>query len=111
MTCTALLNPRGNTRECSILFYDRFINEKTSADLCSYSQNRRVAYSKRRAGDAVFFGGACDCSGDPESIHHVSLMMNSGTKMWNALKTGTDVREDDFGNWDEKACPYVIRFS
>ena len=78
---------------------------------CSYSQNRKVAYSQRRAGDAVFFGGACDCSSDPGGIHHVGLMMNSGTKMWNALKTGTNVREDDFGNWDEKACPYVVRFS
>jgi hypothetical protein len=33
--------------------------------------------------------------------------------MWNALETGTNVREDDFGTWgvDDDPCPYVIRFS
>ena len=84
--------------------------ERTRLIFISFA-NRKVPYSSRRAGDAVFFGGACDCTNNKEGIHHVGLMMNSGTKMWNALKTGTDVREDDFGNWDEKPCPYVVRFS
>jgi hypothetical protein len=30
--------------------------------------------------------------------------------MFNALKTGTKIRKDNFENWDEKACEYVIRF-
>jgi len=76
-------------------------------------KNRKVPFSERRAGDAVFFGGACDCATNPEGIHHVGLMMDSGTNMWNALKTGTNVREDNFGTWgvDDDPCPYVIRFS
>ncbi|KAJ2902157.1 hypothetical protein MKZ38_000955 [Zalerion maritima] len=74
---------------------------------------KKVAYSKRRKGDAVFFGGSCDCSDGASNsgVHHVGIMMNSGTKMWNALKTGTNIRADDFGSWSEKPCPYVIRFS
>jgi hypothetical protein len=30
--------------------------------------------------------------------------------MWNALETGTKVRKDNFKDWNEKACPHVIRF-
>ncbi|KAH8898739.1 hypothetical protein GQ53DRAFT_802273 [Thozetella sp. PMI_491] len=71
---------------------------------------KKVTYLQRRAGDAVFFGGGCDCSKSDSGVHHVGLMMDSGTRMWNALKTGTNVREDDFGSWSEKPCPYVIRF-
>ena len=58
----------------------------------------------------MFFGGACDCESDPQSIHHVGLMLDSGYNMWNALKTGTKVRKDNFKDWDENACPFVIRF-
>jgi hypothetical protein len=76
----------------------------------SNAELRKVKFADRRAGDAVFFGGKCDCSNNPESIHHVGIMMDSGYNMWNALKTGTNVRSDNFENWDEKACPYVIRF-
>ncbi|KAH8647864.1 hypothetical protein BX600DRAFT_530854 [Xylariales sp. PMI_506] len=68
----------------------------------------KIPYSQRRAGDAVFFGGnGCDCAKDRDGIHHVGLMMNSGTKMWNALKTGTNVRSDDFGGWSgtNSPCP------
>ncbi|KAF2100284.1 hypothetical protein NA57DRAFT_54376 [Rhizodiscina lignyota] len=71
---------------------------------------KKYAYSQRKAGDAVFFGGKCDCASDPEGIHHVGIMLDSGTSMWNALKTGTTIREDNFGSWSEKPCPYVIRF-
>lgn len=35
---------------------------------------RKYPYSQRRAGDALFFGGECDCN-DSGSIHHVGLMM------------------------------------
>lgn len=35
---------------------------------------RKHPYSERKAGDAVFFGGKCDCN-DRETIHHVGLMM------------------------------------
>ncbi|KAF2009325.1 hypothetical protein BU24DRAFT_468295 [Aaosphaeria arxii CBS 175.79] len=71
---------------------------------------KKLNFADRRAGDAVFFGGKCDCANDPEGIHHVGLMMNSGYDMWNALKTGTKVRKDNFQNWSEKPCPKVIRF-
>ncbi|KAF2632819.1 hypothetical protein BU25DRAFT_487236 [Macroventuria anomochaeta] len=71
---------------------------------------KKVKFADRRAGDAVFFGGACDCKSNPKGIHHVGLMMDSKYNMWNAFKTGTNVRKDNFENWDEKACPYVIRF-
>ncbi|KAK1763852.1 hypothetical protein QBC33DRAFT_548749 [Phialemonium atrogriseum] len=72
---------------------------------------KKVPYAERRAGDAVFFGGECDCSNDPSGVHHVGLMLGDGTSMWNALKTGTNVRADDFSTWDEDPCPYVVRFS
>ncbi|KAJ4286069.1 hypothetical protein N0V90_013416 [Kalmusia sp. IMI 367209] len=71
---------------------------------------KKVKFSDRRAGDAVFFGGKCDCNNNPGGIHHVGLMMDSGYNMFNALKTGTKIRKDNFKNWSEKACPYVIRF-
>lgn len=35
---------------------------------------KKVPFAERQAGDAIFFGGACDC-GSSESIHHVGLMM------------------------------------
>ncbi|KAF2201503.1 hypothetical protein GQ43DRAFT_415666 [Delitschia confertaspora ATCC 74209] len=72
---------------------------------------KKVPFAQRRAGDAVFFGGACDCASNPEGIHHVGLMMDSDYSMWNALKTGTNVRKDNFKNWSEGACDHVIRFS
>ena len=70
----------------------------------------KIKWDDRRVGDAVFFGGKCDCENNPSSIHHVGLMMDSGHTMFNALKTGTKIRVDNFKNWDEAACPYVIRF-
>ncbi|PVI03331.1 hypothetical protein DM02DRAFT_726530 [Periconia macrospinosa] len=70
----------------------------------------KIKWEDRRVGDAVFFGGKCDCENNPSSIHHVGLMMDSGHTMFNALKTGTKIRVDNFKNWDESACPYVIRF-
>ncbi|KAF2279364.1 uncharacterized protein EI97DRAFT_370485 [Westerdykella ornata] len=77
---------------------------------------KKVSWAQRRAGDAVFFGGSpsdenrCNCNTDRQGIHHVGLMMDSGWTMWNALKTGTKIRKDNFRNWDEAPCPYVIRF-
>ncbi|KAF2752095.1 hypothetical protein M011DRAFT_454933 [Sporormia fimetaria CBS 119925] len=78
---------------------------------------KKVPWAQRRAGDAVFFGGAkndenrCNCKNDKQGIHHVGLMMDSGWTMWNALKTGTKIRKDNFENWNEAPCPHVIRFS
>lgn len=74
---------------------------------------KKVPYHERRPGDLVFFGGECDCSRGHEqsSVHHVGVMMNKETLMWNALKTGTKVRADDFGSWEEKPCDHVIRLS
>ncbi|KAF2000204.1 hypothetical protein P154DRAFT_382977, partial [Amniculicola lignicola CBS 123094] len=71
---------------------------------------KKIKWEDRRAGDAVFFGGKCDCKNNPKSIHHVGLMMDSGWTMWNALKTGTKIRKDNFKNWNESPCEYVIRF-
>jgi cell wall-associated NlpC family hydrolase len=71
---------------------------------------KKVEWNSRQAGDAVFFGGKCDCENNPAGIHHVGLMMDDGFTMFNALKTGTKIRTDNFKNWSEKACPYVIRF-
>ncbi|KAK2777890.1 hypothetical protein FQN53_002025 [Emmonsiellopsis sp. PD_33] len=68
---------------------------------------KRVRFSKRRAGDAVFFGPDCGC-GNPKGIHHVGIMANSGTKMVAAPYTGAVVREESFKK--SKACPYVVRF-
>lgn len=79
----------------------------TSADYYCF---RKIKWANRRVGDAVFFGGKCDCENNPQGIHHVGLMMDSGWTMWNALKTGTKIRKDNFKNWDESPCPYVIRF-
>ncbi|KAF1949896.1 hypothetical protein CC80DRAFT_483556 [Byssothecium circinans] len=70
----------------------------------------KIKWADRRAGDAVFFGGKCDCEKNPDGIHHVGLMMDSEYTMFNALKTGTKIRKDNFKSWDEAACPYVIRF-
>ncbi|KAF2877119.1 hypothetical protein BDV95DRAFT_601534 [Massariosphaeria phaeospora] len=57
---------------------------------------KKIEWANRRAGDAVFFGGKCDCANNPEGIHHVGLMMDDGHTMWNALKTGTKIRKDNF---------------
>jgi cell wall-associated NlpC family hydrolase len=84
------------------------------ADCCG----RKVDWADRRAGDAVFFGGkkgdanrcSCQTAASRKGIHHVGLMMDDGWRMWNALKTGTNVREDRFDDWSEAPCPQVIRF-
>ncbi|KAK3367833.1 hypothetical protein B0H63DRAFT_535930 [Podospora didyma] len=74
---------------------------------------KKIPYAQRRAGDAVYFGGNnCNCA-NPKDVHHVGLMLDSGTRMWNALQTGTNVREDNFAGWSgrNKPCPYVIRYA
>ncbi|KAK3367357.1 hypothetical protein B0T24DRAFT_582012 [Lasiosphaeria ovina] len=77
----------------------------------SKSKYKKIPFSQRRAGDAVFFGpNKCRCPG--RDVHHVALMLDSGTRIWNALNKGTKVREDNFKNWPgrDAPCPYVIRF-
>lgn len=98
------------SKSCCILLYLPLIRF-SCVEPDAYSCNRKVKWANRRAGDAVFFGGKCDCENNPAGIHHVGLMMNDGWDMWNALKTGTRIRHDNFKNWDESPCPYVIRFS
>ncbi|CAI7612126.1 unnamed protein product [Penicillium pancosmium] len=67
--------------------------------------------SKRRAGDAIFFGGECDCN-ESGSIHHVGLMMDSGDRMWNAPNDRVNqVQENSIKGFGEEPCPYVIRFT
>lgn len=41
-----------------------------------------------RPGDLIYFGGT------PDTVHHVGIYISSG-RMINALRTGTDVREDN----------------
>jgi hypothetical protein len=44
----------------------------------------KYPFSQRKKGDAVFFGGACDCS-TWGSVHHMGLVMeDGGDMMWNA---------------------------
>ena len=77
----------------------------------SLIRSRKVPFSQRRKGDLVFVGGACKCDTEEhrQGIHHVGIMMDSGYNMWNALKTGTNVRKDNFKDWSEGACDHVIR--
>ncbi|RPA93172.1 putative NlpC/P60-like cell-wall peptidase [Choiromyces venosus 120613-1] len=74
---------------------------------------RKVEYAQRRAGDAVFFGNSCDCApGRRDSIHHVGIMMDSGTRMWNAPNDRINkVIGSNIANFGETPCPKVVRFS
>jgi cell wall-associated NlpC family hydrolase len=74
---------------------------------------RKVGYAERRVGDAVFFGNECSCaSGKRNSIHHVGIMMDSGTRMWNAPNDDINkVLESNIATYGEKPCPWVVRFS
>ncbi|KAK4205871.1 hypothetical protein QBC37DRAFT_301928 [Rhypophila decipiens] len=73
---------------------------------------KKYPYSQRKAGDAVFFGGACSC-GDSESIHHVGLVMSDGgNQMWNAPNDDINkVMAMSISGFGESPCPYVIRFT
>ncbi|CUS07927.1 unnamed protein product [Tuber aestivum] len=73
----------------------------------------KVDYGQRKAGDAVFFGDKCDCSpGNRDTIHHVGIMMDSGTRMWNAPNDQINkVLESNIATFGEKPCPRVVRFS
>ncbi|PUU80604.1 hypothetical protein B9Z19DRAFT_974397 [Tuber borchii] len=72
---------------------------------------QKVDYAQRRAGDAVFFGNACNCA-QRSTIHHVGIMMDSGTRMWNAPNDQINkVLESNIATFGEKPCPKVVRFS
>ncbi|PWW77888.1 hypothetical protein C7212DRAFT_276922 [Tuber magnatum] len=73
----------------------------------------KVDYAQRKVGDAVFFGDKCDCTpGKRDSIHHVGIMMDSGTRMWNAPNDKINkVLESNIATFGEKPCPRVVRFS
>lgn len=68
--------------------------------------------SQRKTGDAVFFGGACDCS-VWDSVHHVGLVMeDGGDMMWNAPNDQINkVLAMSISGFGETSCPYVIRFT
>ncbi|PGH12997.1 hypothetical protein AJ80_06481 [Polytolypa hystricis UAMH7299] len=44
------------------------------------SNYKKVPYAQRQPGDAVFFGGNCDCP-SASGIHHVGLMIDSGDRL------------------------------
>ncbi|EQL35226.1 hypothetical protein BDFG_02982 [Blastomyces dermatitidis ATCC 26199] len=70
---------------------------------------KKVPFSKRRAGDAVFFGSNCSCKN--QNISHMGLMINSGDRMIHAPNRRTVVKEGRVSRQGSlKACPYVIRF-
>ncbi|KAK4168399.1 hypothetical protein QBC43DRAFT_285034 [Cladorrhinum sp. PSN259] len=72
----------------------------------------KYPFSQRKAGDAVFFGGACVCA-DENSIHHVGLVMeDGGDMMWNAPNDQINkVLAMSISGFGETPCPYVIRFT
>ncbi|EFE37482.1 NlpC/P60-like cell-wall peptidase, putative [Trichophyton verrucosum HKI 0517] len=94
---------------------------------------KKYPFAERKPGDAVFFGGSCDC-GNPDTIHHVGLMMyvypiclhlrrlfsfhysltssrDSGDRMWNAPNDDVNqVQENSISGFGEKPCPDVVRF-
>ncbi|THC89896.1 hypothetical protein EYZ11_010647 [Aspergillus tanneri] len=72
---------------------------------------KKYPYEERKPGDAIFFGGECDC-GDSSSIHHVGLMIDSGDRMWNAPNDRVNqVQENSISKFGETPCPSVIRFT
>ncbi|OJJ02501.1 hypothetical protein ASPVEDRAFT_83996 [Aspergillus versicolor CBS 583.65] len=72
---------------------------------------KKYPFEERQPGDAVFFGGECDC-GTSGSIHHVGLMIDNGDRMWNAPNDDVNqVQENSISGFGEAACPYVIRFT
>ncbi|PLB54190.1 hypothetical protein P170DRAFT_344431 [Aspergillus steynii IBT 23096] len=72
---------------------------------------KKYPYEDRKAGDAIFFGGECDCA-DSSSIYHVGLMMDSGDRMWNAPNDRVNkVQENSIASFGDTPCPYVVRFT
>lgn len=73
---------------------------------------KKYPLAQRRAGDAIFFGGACDCSAS-NSIHHVGLVMtDGGDMMWNAPNDDINrVVASSISGFGEAPCPSVIRFT
>ncbi|KAF9883974.1 hypothetical protein FE257_002415 [Aspergillus nanangensis] len=71
---------------------------------------KKYPYEERLPGDAVFFGGACECGGS--DVHHVGIMMDSGDRMWNAPNDRVNaVQENSIEGFSDTPCPYVIRFT
>jgi hypothetical protein len=72
----------------------------------------KYPFSQRKKGDAVFFGGACDCS-TWGSVHHMGLVMeDGGDMMWNAPNDQVNrVLAMSISGFGETPCPYVIRFT
>ncbi|KAL6230335.1 hypothetical protein BDW75DRAFT_234493 [Aspergillus navahoensis] len=87
----------------------------TSSMYCASEEKlgyKKYQYQQRQPGDAIFFGGACDCNHDSSSIHHVGLMIDSGDRMWNAPNDRVNkVQENSITGFGETPYPYVIRFT
>ncbi|KAL1954946.1 hypothetical protein VTO42DRAFT_404 [Malbranchea cinnamomea] len=72
---------------------------------------KKYPFAERKPGDAVFFGGACNCA-NPSTIYHVGLMMDTGDRFWNAPNDRVNkVQENSISGFGDKPCPYVIRFT
>ncbi|KAL2858772.1 hypothetical protein BJX68DRAFT_141809 [Aspergillus pseudodeflectus] len=101
---------------CQITGRDLFTEglRVTSSMYCASEETlgyKKYPYEERQAGDAVFFGGECECN-TSGSIHHVGLMMDSGDRMWNAPNDRVNkVQENSISGFGETPCPYVIRFA
>ena len=73
--------------------------------------SRKYPYSQRQPGDAVFFGGACDCT-NWDTIYHVGLMIDSGDRLWAAPNYNLNrVMETSISAVGDTPCADVIRFS
>jgi cell wall-associated NlpC family hydrolase len=71
---------------------------------------KKYPFEERIPGDAIFFGGACECGGS--DIHHVGLAMDGGDRLWNAPSDDSnEVKESSISGFGEDPCPYVIRFT
>ncbi|TGZ79573.1 hypothetical protein EX30DRAFT_365113 [Ascodesmis nigricans] len=70
---------------------------------------KKYPIAQRKAGDFVFYGGACDCS-NWGNIHHVGIVMTDTAYMWNAPNDSVNrVQQNSIYNFGETPCPYVIR--
>ncbi|PGH23566.1 hypothetical protein AJ80_02346 [Polytolypa hystricis UAMH7299] len=80
------------------------------------AQPGRLKYKKydlkdRKPGDAVFYGGSCDCR-TPKAIYHVGLVMEDKNYVWNAPNNRINkVGKAGLNSFGKAPCPKVIRFT
>jgi len=101
---------------CTVTGRDLFQEglRNTAAMYCAEESKlgyQKYPYSQRQPGDAVFFGGACDCT-NWATIYHVGLMIDSGDRLWAAPNYDLNrVMETSILAVGDKPCQDVIRFS